>query len=325
MQDWAVKYQQNGLCRILGINKNKIIGIIILNMPTPLDKKDRHIPIPGILWMCGATLFFSISLTLVKFLQDMGLTAFQAVLFRQVLGMLIFLPAIIIGGDVKQLKTAVPFKHVTRSAFGFLGMCTGYYSLVLINVADSVALQFTLPIFTMFCAVWLLKEKIYSHRIIATLIGFVGVLIIVRPGFADINFGIFLAIASAATHAVSDTYARYLARYDKLKIIMFYNFVFTIPFALIPAIIWWTPVSADILPYLFCFGIAGISAQFCLTRSFSLADASLVSPILFFRLPVVAVIGWIAFDQKSEVWTWVGAVIIILATTWMARKETKRP
>jgi len=287
------------------------------------DTKDRHIPIPGILWMCGATLFFSVSLTLVKFLQDMGLTAFQAVLFRQVLGMLIFLPTIIFSGEIKQLKTPVPLKHATRAAFGFLGMCTGYYSLMLINVADSVALQFTLPIFTMFCAVWLLKEKIYSHRIIATLIGFGGVLIIVRPGFSEINFGILLAIVSAATHAVSDTYARYLARYDKLKIIMVYNFVFTIPFALIPAIIWWQPVSFDILPYLICFGIAGISAQFCLTRSFSLADASLVSPILFFRLPLVAVIALLAFDQKSEIWTWVGAAVIILATTWMARQETR--
>jgi len=194
---------------------------------------------------------------------------------------------------------------------------------MLINVADSVALQFTLPIFTMFCAVWLLKEKIYSHRIIATMIGFGGVLIIVRPGFSEINFGIFLAIASAATHAVSDIYARYLARYDKLKIIMVYNFVFTIPFALIPAIIWWQPVSFDIFPYLICFGIAGISAQFCLTRSFSLAEASLVSPILFFRLPLVAVIALLAFDQKSEIWTWVGAAVIILATTWMARQETR--
>ena len=104
---------------------------------------------------------------------------------------------------------------------------------------------------------------------------------------------------------------------------MVYNFVFTIPLALIPAIIWWKPVSFDIFPYLICFGIAGISAQFCLTRSFSLADASLVSPILFFRLPLVAVIALLAFDQKSEIWTWVGAAVIILATTWMARQETR--
>ena len=292
-----------------------------MNSSPPAE--DRHFPIPGILWMCGATIFFSCSLTLVKTLQDYGLTVFQAVLFRQVLGMLIFFPAVLFSGGTKQLKTAVPIKHATRAGFGFLGMCTGYYSLMLINGADSVALQFTLPIFTMFCAVWLLGEKIYAHRVLATLIGFGGVLIIVRPGFTEINYGILFAIASAATHAVSDTYARYLARYDQLKIIMTYNFVFTIPFALIPAIIWWEPIPLEIWPYLLLFGVAGISAQFCLTRSFSLADASLVSPILFFRLPLVALIALFAFNQQTEMWTWVGAAVIILATTWMARKETK--
>ncbi len=285
--------------------------------------KDQHFPIPGILWMCGATLFFSISLTLVKSLQDYGLSVFQAVLFRQVLGMLIFLPTVLFSGEVKQLKTVVPLKHAGRAAFGFLGMCTGYYSLMLINVADSVALQFTLPVFTMFCAVWILGEKIYTHRIIATLIGFCGVLIIVRPGFTEINVGIVFAIASAATHAVSDTYARFLARYDQIKIIMTYNFVFTIPIALIPALVWWNPIPIDIWPYLISFGIAGISAQFCLTRSFSLADASLVSPILFLRLPLVAIIALFAFGQTTEIWTWTGAAVIILATTWMTKKETK--
>ena len=104
---------------------------------------------------------------------------------------------------------------------------------------------------------------------------------------------------------------------------MTYNFVFTIPIALIPALVWWNPIPIDIWPYLISFGIAGISAQFCLTRSFSLADASLVSPILFLRLPLVAIIASFAFGQTTEIWTWTGAAVIILATTWMTKKETK--
>ncbi|MBB42773.1 MAG: hypothetical protein CMM44_03305 [Rhodospirillaceae bacterium] len=285
---------------------------------------DTHFPVPGIIWMCGATIFFSVSFTLVKFLQDSGVTVFQAVLFRQVLGLVIFLPSVLATTEIKHLKTSVPFKHSLRAVFGFLGMCTGYYSLALINVADSVALQFTLPIFTLFCAALILREKIYFHRVLATVIGFLGVLIIVRPGFSEINLGILLAILSAATHALADTFARYLARYDSLKNIMVFNFLFTIPLALLPSVIWWVPVSSANIPYLICFGLAGVTAQFCLTRSFSLADASLVSPILFLRLPIVAAVGFLAFDQVPESWTWVGACIIILATVWMARSETKR-
>jgi drug/metabolite transporter (DMT)-like permease len=176
----------------------------------------------------------------------------------------------------------------------------------------------------MISAVLLLGEKIYSHRLIATFIGFAGVLIIVRPGIAELSFGILFALASSAFHAVSDTYARFLARYDGIRTIMFYNFIFTIPLAAVPAAIYWAPVSPEIWPQLIGFCIAGVSAQFCLTRSFGMAEASLVSPILFFRLPVVAVIAYYAFGQQTEIWTWVGAGVIIIATTWMARVEVMK-
>ena len=292
-------------------------------MEAPTGETDKHVPIAGMLWMGAATLFFSISFTVVKGLQDDGLTVYQAVLFRQTLGIAIFMPMIISSG-LAPLRTKVPVRHFYRAAFGFIGMCTGYYSLSLINVADSVALQFTLPFFTMFAAVLLLGEKIYSHRLMATLVGFAGVLIIARPGFADVNMGILLALAASAFHAVSDTYARYLARYDKIQTIMIFNFVFTIPIAAIPAAIYWSPFSSEIWPQLIVFGVAGISAQFCLTRSFGLAQASLVSPVLFFRLPLVAVIAFYAFDQQSEIWTWVGAGVIIIATTWMTHIELRK-
>jgi drug/metabolite transporter (DMT)-like permease len=292
-------------------------------MATPAGAADKHIPIAGILWMGAATVFFSISFTVVKGLQDGGVTVYQAVLFRQILGITVFLPMLISSGFAP-LKTTVPARHFHRAALGFVGMCTGYYSLSLINVADSVALQFILPFFTMFAAVMLLGEKIYSHRLVATIIGFAGVLIIVRPGFAEINIGIIFAIASSAFHSVSDTYARLLSRYDKIQTIMVYNFIFTIPLAAVPAVIYWVPISPEIWPQLILFGVAGISAQYCLTRSFGLAQASLVSPILFLRLPLVAVIAYYAFDQQSEIWTWIGAGIIILATMWMARVEVRK-
>ncbi len=292
-------------------------------MEAPGGAADRHVPIAGMLWMFAATIFFSLSFTLVKGLQDGGLTVFQAILFRQLAGATLLLP-VMLGSGAATLKTVRPVQHVTRATLGFLGMCTGYYSLVLINVGDSVALQFTLPIFTMIAAVLILGEKIHSHRLIATAIGFAGVLIIVRPGFSDINQGILFALASAAFHGVSDTYARYLSRYDRVPTIMAFNFLITIPLAAIPALIYWEPVSLDIWPLLAGFCIAGISAQYCLTRSFSLAEAGLVSPILFFRLPIVAIISWYAFDQLTEIWTWLGAGLIVLATIWMARVEVRK-
>jgi len=292
-------------------------------MAVPAGGPDKHQPVAGILWMVAAACCFAASLTLVKAVQDGGMTPFQAVLFRQVFGLIIFVPVILRVG-VSTLRTAVPHRHFMRAFFGFMGMCTGYYSLTLINVADSVALQFTLPIFTMFCAIWLLDEKLHSHRVIATLIGFCGVLVIVRPGFSEVNAGVVLALAAAAFYATSDTMSRWVARNDPFPSIMMWNFICMIPLAAIPSIYWWVPVHGDAWWQLLAFSVAGVGAQFCLTRSFGLAEASLVSPILFLRLPLIAAIAFFAFGETTEIWTWVGAAVIFVATTWMTRVETRK-
>ena len=284
---------------------------------------NQHNPVAGILWMVGAAICFSASLTLVKALQDGGMSAFQAVLFRQIFGLIIFTPIIFRAG-IDTLKTKVPIGHFIRALLGLSGMWTGYFSLTLIDVPESVALQFTLPIFTMFCAIFLLGEKLHSHRVVATLIGFAGVLVIVRPGFGDLNLGILLALAAAAFYATSDTLSRWLARYDKLPTIMMWNFICMIPMAVIPSAIWWVTPPPELWWQVLGFAVAGVGAQFCLTRSFGLAEASLVSPILFLRLPLIAAISFFAFGQTTEVWTWVGAGIIFVATTWMTRVETRK-
>ena len=292
-------------------------------MAVPAGGPDKHNPVAGILWMVGAAVCFSASLSLVKALQDGGMSAFQAVLFRQVFGLIIFTPIVFRIGIVS-LKTKVSFGHFVRALLGLTGMWTGYFSLTLIDVPESVALQFTLPIFTMICAIFLLGEKMHSHRVIATLVGFGGVLVIVRPGFSDLNLGIFLALAAAAFYATSDTLSRWLARYDQIPSIMMWNFIFMIPMAAIPSAIWWVTPAPELWWQVLGFAIAGVGAQFCLTRSFGLAEASLVSPILFLRLPLLAAIAFFAFGQTTEIWTWAGAAVIFVAATWMTRVETRK-
>ena len=283
---------------------------------------DKHAPVAGVLWMTGAAFCFSASFTLVKLLQDHGMTVFQAVLVRQALGLVVFLP-VLVRGWPGLLKTEVRPRHFLRAVLGFGGMCSAYYSLSLINLADSVTLQLTLPFFTMLVAVWLLGERPRRHRVIATAVGFAGVLAVVRPGFAEINHGIFFALAGAAFYAASDVNARRLARHDPLPAIMVWNFLFTIPLAAVPSAAWWVTPPAEALWPMAAFAAAGVSAQFCLTRSFGLAEAGLVSPVLFLRLPIVAVSGYLIFDQRTELWTWIGACVIVAATIWMARAETR--
>ena len=292
-------------------------------MAAPAGRPDKHNPVVGILWMLCAAICFSASLSLVKALQDGGLSVFQTVLFRQIFGLIIFMPMLIRGWP-DLLKSEVKLRHFIRAASGFVGMCCAYYSLSLIDLAESVALQFTLPFFTMLFAVWLLGEKIRSHRVIATAIGFAGVLAIVQPGFGELNMGIFFALVGTAFYAVSDTNSRYLSRHDPLPAIMVYNFIFILPLAAVPSALWWVTPAGDLWPHILAFVIAGVGAQFCLTKSFGAAEASLVSPILFLRLPLIAIIGFFFFGQTTDLMTWIGAAIIFAATVWMTRVETRR-
>ena len=251
------------------------------------------------------------------------MTVFQAVLMRQVFGLLVFSPALFNGWrDI--LKSTVRPRHFLRAVAGFGGMSCGYYSLHLINLAQAVSLQFTLPIFTAFFAVWVLGEKIRRHRMIATITGFAGVLVIVRPGFESLSLGAILALASAACYGLADTNARYLSRFDPVHGIMIHNFVFVIVLSAIPSAIWWVTPPIDLWPLALGFVLLGITAQYCLTRAYGAAEVGLVAPILFLRLPLVAIVGFVLFGQGTEIWTWIGAAVIFLSATWMARVETRR-
>ena len=279
----------------------------------------RHHPVQGIAWMAGAALCFSVSISLVRYLSD-AMTTFEIVFLRQVFGLVFMLPWLARAG-VGALKTTRLKLHGQRAGVGYAGMATAYYSVTLIPLADSVTLQFTLPLFTALIAMWLLGERVGFHRWAAIAAGFVGVLAIVRPGFAEFNIGMLLALAAAVFYGGTDTSARALASTDSTPVIMFYSFILQIPLAAVPALVTWTTPGWDVMPALLAFAITATGAQWCLTQSLSAAEASLVSPVLFLRLPFVAVIGYVFFAQTSDIWTWIGAAIIIGSTLAIARRE----
>ncbi|MDP6429436.1 MAG: DMT family transporter [Rhodospirillales bacterium] len=279
----------------------------------------KQAPLKGILWMAVAAVFFSISMGLVRHIS-LTIDAFEQTFFRQFLGMLIMLPFMLRGGFASfrtgQLKT-----NLIRNVAGYLGISMSFWAVTLIPLADATALQFTLPLFTIIFAMILLAERVGRHRWIATVIGFAGALVIIRPGFAEINLGMVVALAAAASFGISDTLARRLSRTDSTNSIVFFSFALQVPIALAVALFnWVTPSLAD-WPWLIALGLASFGAQWSLSRSFVLAEASLVSPVLFFRLPMVAVIGFFFFDELSDIWTWIGAAIIFSATYYSARRE----
>ena len=274
----------------------------------------------GILWMLQAALWFAVAIGLVRYLSDHMSTP-QITLFRQVLGALTILPLLLLRRGGLRFRTERPWLHFLRGISSYLGMLFSYYSITLISIAESSALQFTLPFFTFFFAMWLLGERIGVHRWLATAVGFAGVLIIVRPGFESPNLGVFVALAAALCYALSDTTTRLLSRTDNTNLIMFYTFVMPIPIGIIPAVLDWTWPSWSGWLVILVFSLVSTAASWCLTRAFEVAEASVVSPVLYVRLPMVAAIGWYFFGQPTDVWTWIGAAIIFVATYALARRE----
>ena len=276
-------------------------------------------PLHGILWMVVAAFFFAVSISLVPYIAN-SMDAFQQTFWRQLIGLLMFLPFVwrvgLRGLKTRQLKT-----NLIRNLAGYVGIALAFYSVTLIPLADSLALQFTLPFFTIIFAVILLGEHVGAHRWTATVFGFLGALVILRPGLIEFQFGMIVAIAAAACLALSDTLVRRLANTDSTALIVFYGYLLQVPFAFVVALFGWVmPTLAD-WPWLIALGLTSFAAQWALSRSFVLAEASLVSPILFIRLPIVSIIGYIFFAQVPDPWTWVGALVIFGAALYMARRE----
>jgi drug/metabolite transporter (DMT)-like permease len=279
----------------------------------------KQAPLQGVLWMVLAAFFFAVSVGLVRYLST-TIHAFEQTFWRQCLGLLIILPFVwrngLIGLRTRQLKT-----HLLRNLIGYAGISLSFYCVTLIPIAEAMALQFTLPLFTIVFAMLILSEKVGPHRLAATAIGFLGALIILRPGMIAIQFGAVVALASAACLAMSDTLVRRLSRGDTTLLIVFYGYLMQAPFSLAGALPVWTNPSASDWPWLIALGVCSFIAQWGLSRAFVLAEASLVSPILFLRLPIVAAIGYTFFAQVPDIWTWVGAAVIFGSSYYAARRE----
>jgi drug/metabolite transporter (DMT)-like permease len=250
-------------------------------------------------------------------------TTFEIAFFRQALGILVASVWVWRAGLVA-LRTTVLHLHIFRAILGYGGVLTGYYAVRLISIADAQALQFTLPFFTFVFAAWALKETIRAHRIVATIVGFAGALIIIRPGFVDANLGMLIALSASALFAGSDVTNRYLSGRDSVGAIVFYGFAIQMPIGLVASIPGWVTPSLAEFPLIIVFAASAVVSHWCLTRSFAVAEASLVSPVLFLRLPFVALIGFVFFDQVTDLWTWIGAAIMIASTIYSTRVDARQ-
>ena len=278
----------------------------------------------GMLWMAAGGFLFSILNTIVRAIA-MQMDPFEVQFLRYLLGLLVMLPWVLKAGPRNYWPTDVKGQF-WRGGVHTIGMVLWFIALPKIPLADMTAISFTGPIFIMIGASWFLGEPMRRDRWIAALIGFAGVVVVVAPKMSGSGGGYHLVmLASAPLFAASFLITKALTRYEKATVIVFWQALtvslFSLPLALLN---WQEPNLLQWIGFLIA-GILGSVGHYCWTRAFHAADISSTQSLRFLDLVWTSALGWLIFSDIPSQSTWIGAVVILAATIWIARREGQRP
>ena len=282
---------------------------------------NRAAAVRGISWMVLAAIGYSVNAGLVKQLSG-ELNPMETVFWRTVVGVAFLLPWMIAR---KGMAARFPMQRLPlfllRGVLTYFAMLTTYYALAHIAIADVQALQFTMPLFSILAVVLVVHERAGMGTWVACVVGFAGTLVILRPGFEEMSLAALAAVASAALYSVSNLVIKILGRTEDTTTITLYGNVVMLPLALLPLLFNWRWPGLASVPWIIALGVFTTLGQWALARAISSADARVVWPFDFLRLPFTVVIGYVMFSQLPGPWTWVGAVLIFGSAYYVIRRE----
>jgi drug/metabolite transporter (DMT)-like permease len=284
-------------------------------------------PLAAALWMLVASLLFAGLSALIRYLGQ-NMHPFEVAFFRNLFGLAFMLPWLMrIGFGI--LRTQRFGLYLSRSGLSLVSMLCWFSALPMLPFEQAVALSFTAPLFATMGAALILRETVRARRWTATVLGFIGVLIILRPGFANaaaagdfISLGAFLAIASAMVSAGLTLIVKDLARTEASDAVVTYMVLLLTPMSLVPALFVWQWPPLAFWPLLLAMGALGSAGHMCYMRSLARADASAVLPYDYTRLLFAALLGYFAFNEVPDLWTWAGAALIAGSAIYIAHRES---
>lgn len=282
-------------------------------------------PIKAALWMLGAALSFTAMAVAGREIQ-LEMNTFELMLYRSLIGGLA-VTSIVAGtkAGFAQLRTARPELHVMRNVVHYTGQNLWFYAVAAIPLAQVAALEFTNPIWVALLAPLLLGEALTRPRALAALVGFVGVLIVARPGVAPLQAGHAAALLAAMGFAMTTIFTKRLMSGDGVLCVLFWMTVSQAAMSLVLSLPGGIPVpSREMLPWLVVVGLAGLTAHYSLTSALGQAPASIVAPMEFLRLPVIAVAGMAIYGEPLQPAVFLGAGVIIAANFISIRGERAR-
>lgn len=272
--------------------------------------------------MVVAACFFALMNTCVRLASEAGLDAAEIAFFRNAFALSFMLPWLLrtrfAGARTRRLGS-----HFWRATIGLLSMYLWFASVAHLPMAQAVALNFTFPLFGTILAALVLKEVVRLRRWSATLVGFLGVLVVLQPWSQPLEWVAVLPVSSALFMACSSILVKSLSRTEAPGTVVLYMNLFMTPLSLVPAVFVWQWPDLQTWGALVLLGFFAAVSHIALTRAYVRADASAVQPFDYLRLPFIALLGYLLFGEVPDLWLWIGAAIIAGSTLYIARREAQ--
>ena len=239
------------------------------------------------------------------------LNVFQIMELRCVIGFCLLYPLVRLSGGFAAMRTTRPLQHIARNLVHYGGQLGWFYALTLIPLGQVVSIEFTMPIWTAILAASFLGERMTVWRVSAIVLGVVGVIVIVRPATGAINPGQLIALAAAVGFGISIAMMKSLTRTEQTVAIIFWMMVIQAAAGFIPCLYVWNWPAAATWGWVFVIAFCGTFSHYCMARAMLHADATVVLPMDFLRVPLTAMAGWLIYSERLDIFTVLGAAMIL--------------
>lgn len=248
------------------------------------------------------------------------LDVFEVMLIRSSLGFILFYPLVRAAGGFGAMRTARPLQHIGRNVIHYTGQYAWLLALTMIPIAQVVSIEFTMPIWTALLALAFLGESLGAGKIASVVLGLIGVLIIVRPGIDSVDPGQLIALSAAIAFACSAIMVKSLTRTDGVTVIIFWMLIIQSLVGLVPALLVWQTPPVESWSWLLLVALCGTFSHYCMARAMVHADATVVVPMDFLRVPLTAAAGLVVYGERFDMYTLLGAALILSGNLFNLRR-----
>ncbi len=271
--------------------------------------------------MTGTLLSFMAMAVAARELSD-TLTPFQIIFFRSTVS-LVIISILIFRTGPRAFTTRHLRLHLARNTAHFIAQYGWFYGIAFLPLAQVFAIEFTLPVWSAIFAVLILHERLTLPRTTAVILGLTGMLIILRPGLGEVNTAALVVLFSAVCLGLAHTLTKTIVVHDAPATILFYMSLIQLPLGLCFSVHNWHTPDLMRMPWILVVGISSLTAHFCMAKALELSRATVVIPIDFLRLPLIALVGALVYQEPLDGYLFIGAAVMLSGNLINIRAEQK--